>query len=782
MMDNSFSLLDEPWVQVVYPDGHRDEISLRRVFSDAPKIRGLSGDIPQQKLPILRLLLAILYRAYCFVGADADQMRELWKEVFSLGHFHEKIVKQYLDKWKNRFFLIGERPFFQVPDLEYASEKPYSPVSEMIADVPKPEKYLFSMRSMDAASSLSFAEASRWLVFMQAYDIAGIKTPVQGNTHVSGGKVPAPTGMLQTGWLGAIGGLYAEGRNLFETLMLNWVLYDTKYDSERYQLFGNERDIPVWEKDKTPPFDSDNQSTFAGPVQALTWQSRRIRLVPNEDCKKIIGVISCYGDAVAQYNNDGFEKMTVWRKSISQQKKLRCSILPYMPVTHDAGKALWRGLEPILCVNEDGDSRPGLVRWLEEIRTEMLNSEDHVLDLVTIHAQGMTYGKQNSVFETGIDDTIALNTVMFRHDYAGIATVMDVVKCADSAVQALTQFVRNLQVSVGDKSKSDKVVSERVRESAYADLDILFRNKLATFDESKNPSEYSNDWKDEIHHRLLEIGRNYLDQSPVPVFEEHEFKTNNKGKSSTSNMMSATRAQISFQSKLNEDLGSLRGESLVYSDRGEKMTMPSSTYNYAHAIGKYAAKLIFSIQSEYTSEGGSSASSRARLSRLRRDLDGRSSSWMLIGDELFADWPQDLASPSDNSPEFDRQINAVRATLGLYAVHQQSKGQGVAQSYLKDLSERMTFGRACKQLAHNLEQGKGVLRRLRVAENAPDFNGTVRSVRALITLMRGSDIQIDYSSLAHDLYLMQFSDYRGKVFQRWGKDYYWEPAAIQQKQ
>ena len=67
-----------------------------------------------------------------------------------------------------------------------------------------------------------------------------------------------------------------------------------------------------------------------------------------------------------------------------------------------------------------------------------------VLDLVTIHAQGMTYGTQSSVFETGIDDTLSLNSVMFRHDYSGIASVLDVVKCTDGAVLALSQFVRNL--------------------------------------------------------------------------------------------------------------------------------------------------------------------------------------------------------------------------------------------------------------------------------------------------------------------------------------------------
>lgn len=214
--------------------------------------------------------------------------------------------------------------------------------------------------------------------------------------------------------------------------------------------------------------------------------------------------------------------MTAWRRSIPQQKKLGLPVPPHMPVTHDASKALWRGLEPILCVGDDGDFRPGIIRWLEEIRTEVLDSEEHVLNMVAIHAQGMTYGTQSSVFETGIDDKLSLNMVMFRHDYAGIAAVVDVVKSMDKAVTALTMFVRNLRSAAGDHSGKTQEIADQIRESAYADLDLLFRDGLANFDESQDPVTYSNAWLDEVHRLLLAMGRDYLSQSPVPVFEEHE--------------------------------------------------------------------------------------------------------------------------------------------------------------------------------------------------------------------------------------------------------------------
>lgn len=338
--------------------------------------------------------------------------------------------------------------------------------------------------------------------------------------------------------------------------------YEIRYSRDTgltYSRKEDNQDIPVWEREDPPSTDLNDQNRFVGPVQAMTWQSRRVRLVPSEDNARIIGIMSCYGDVVAPYNTDVFEKMTAWRSSVTQQKKLGLPAPPHMPVVHDAGKALWRGLEPILCASDEGDSRPGLIRWLEEIRTEILESEKHVLDLVTIHAQGMTYGTQSSVFETGIDDTLSLNSVMFRHDYSGIASVLDVVKCTDGAVLALSQFVRNLRAASGDKGKSTET-AEQVREWAYADLDGLFRDELAAFDETQDPIEYANAWKDEIHRRLLQMGWEYLDQSSVPVFGEHE--------SGVVGVMGASRAQLLFQSKLNKELGFLEEKDASRPNKG----------------------------------------------------------------------------------------------------------------------------------------------------------------------------------------------------------------------
>lgn len=550
-MDDVFSLIREPWLMVIDLDGRPREVSLLTLFQEAASIREISGDIPQQTLPLLRLAVAILHRAYYEEGLGEPRMRELWKRTWDAGHFDMDWIGDYFDEWDDRFYLIGNAPFFQIPDLAYTGNKEYDCVSEMIADVPKPEKFLFSMRSQDSLDSLSFAEAARWLVFLQSYDTAGIKTPVAGNTHVNKGKIYAPKGMVGTGWLGAIGGLFVEGRNLFETLMLNWCLYSPGNRSEDKRLFGNPVDIPVWERDTPPSADLCVRSGFVGETETLTWQSRRIRLVPDAACKRIVGVVICYGDIVAAYNTDDFEKMTAWRTSPQQQKKLGLPAPPRMPVSHDASKALWRGLEPILQVKDDGDLRPGVVRWVEELRNKVFDSHEHVLNLVTLHAQGMTYGTQSSVYETGIDDVLTLNAVMFRHDYKGIQAMTDVVAITDSAVNALANYVRNLQTAAGDKASKTRsqTLGEQVRETAYAELDASFRDRIAAFSSDKDVETYRNEWLNEVHRRLLRMGRDYLDQSPVSVFAEHE--------SSVAGVMSAARAQLMFEGTLNKVLGTL---------------------------------------------------------------------------------------------------------------------------------------------------------------------------------------------------------------------------------
>ena len=549
-----FNLLDKPWIPSVLSDGSLRELSLREVFHVAPSIRSISGDLPQQSMPLMRLLLAILYCAYCDTEASRADSLKLWNYLWKRGSFDANVLDGYFDEFHDRFYLLDpERPFYQVSGLAYVGGKEYDPVGVMIADVPKPDKFLFSMRSPNALESIDFAQAARWLVFLQAYDTAGIKSPVIGNTRINKGKVYAPKGLAGTGWLGVIGPIMVEGESLFRTLLLNWCLYDPADDGVR--LFGNKDDVPPWESDDSSGPDLTVRTAFTGPVDALTFQSRRLRLVPNNDGTRIIGVVNCYGDVIAAYDTDACEKMTAWRVSETQQKKLGLSTPPLMPVTHDAGKALWRGLGPILAV-ADRDLRPGVLRWVEELQANgCLASQEHVLAMFSIHTQGMTYGTQSSVYETGVDDMLTLPLSFSRKDYPAINTVVDIIDSIRMSVDlVLSNYVRNLCIAAGDHASGNRAqaASDHVREDAYARLDALFRDRLAGFTADKDYESYGNAWRDDIHRVLLGIGREYLEDANVPMFTERD--------SGRMGMMNAARATQLFLGGLNKSLGKIAND------------------------------------------------------------------------------------------------------------------------------------------------------------------------------------------------------------------------------
>ena len=195
----------------------------------------------------------------------------------------------------------------------------------------------------------------------------------------------------------------------------------------------------------------------------------------------------------------------------------------------------------------------------------------------------------------------------------------------------------------------------------------------------------------------------------------------------------------------------------------------------ASAVGEYVEHKISSIQKGILADN---SNARATLSRLRRDINGSSTNWMIIGNDIYSDWPVEfLGNPDDDA----LAVNAVVTAFGLYALHQQSKSYGVAQ-LRKDDEPSVSFGRACRMIGRNNRANpqdgavnNGVTRRLGAAEAAPTFEGKVWFFRALIRLMRSDDsrITLNYRDFARDLYLIQQPESASQVFQRWSCDFFY---------
>lgn len=560
----TFNLASEPWIPVAYLDGSSAELSILQTFQDASQIRCLQGDIPQQVLPILRLLEAILYRTLPTQEDEGEGLSEvetldLWKRLWERGKFDTEPIEEYLDYSGARFDLMdADHPFFQVAGLEYVG-KGSDGVGELVADVPKSEKFLFSMRNKDQVTDLSLAEAARWLVFQQSYATAGIKTPVKGYSRAKSGKAYAPKGLGGTGLLGAEGGVYLEGGNLCQTLLLNLVLYDERRGSGP-SIVGEAAGEPSWERE--PPGPDMRPSVMgapANPVQAYTWQSRRMRLVFDESGERVTGVVSCYGDIPAVINGNEADPMTGWRLSAPQMKKLGLSQLPYMPRTHDPERAIWRGLSALVTREKGtGDCRPGVIRWFELLSDEGVLPKESVPS-VAVHAQGMSYGTQSSVFEDGIDDVFQVSSEVLKHDSTASKQAVEVVSQTDQAVEELVKFVRNVQRAGGDKCAKNvaQAKASRVRSEAFGALDLLCRERIAAFPVTTDEGvvDYCNAWRDGIHSKLLSLADAYIREEGPSFFAEHFDTLDNMNKGQG---MTVGKASMFLRIGLNKILGPMR--------------------------------------------------------------------------------------------------------------------------------------------------------------------------------------------------------------------------------
>ncbi|MEU0977702.1 type I-E CRISPR-associated protein Cse1/CasA [Streptomyces griseus] len=543
----SFDLVSRPWLPVQYEDGSTGELSLREVFARAGEVRRLVGDLPTQELALLRLLLAILYDAYDEApgrsgGAPAqlEDWEALWDEPDSFA-----VVAGYLDRHRDRFDLLHpERPFFQVAGL-HTQKHEVASLNRIVADVPNGEAF-FSMRR-PGVHRLGLAEAARWLVHTHAYDASGIKSGMEGDARVKGGKV-YPQGV---GWVGGLGGVFAEGASLRETLLLNLIPTD-----EDILTSEPKADLPVWRRE-TPPgpgvVEGDPSAPRpAGPRDLYTWQSRRLLL--HTEGSDAIGVVLGYGDPLSPANRQKAEPMTGWRRSPAQEKKLGRPLV-YLPRQHDPARAAWRGLASLLYPQrEDGDttgrgtdrSRPaGIVRWLALLSTEGVLPKG---SLIRTRLVGAVYGTQQSVVDDVVDDSIALRVVLLHQDRRlHGAVAVDAVADAERAVSALGHLAGNLARASGSEAGP---ATATARDQGFGALDGPYRRWLVDLAEDTDLERARAAWRDTVRLVVLGIGRELLDAAGRAAAEGRVIELPGVGK----RWIDSSRADLWFRTRINRVL------------------------------------------------------------------------------------------------------------------------------------------------------------------------------------------------------------------------------------
>lgn len=479
MKDDSpaFNLLRDPWISCLMQDGHIQELSMQGAFEQGDQIRRLAGELPTQDYAVLRLLLAVAYRCL----PEVPDPVACWRQLDENRDELRVLVLDYLEKWEHRLRLFdGDAPFMQVAGLHTASGKTDG-VARLIADVPGGHQY-FSTRAGNGLASLDFGEAARWLVHVQAFDPSGIKSGAVGDPRVKGGK-GYPIG---TGWAGNTGGICFEGQSLTETLLLN---LDLRYVAQE----NSGDDLPVWERS---PLGADTEdrgglSSPTGPVDVLTWPSRRVRLFPQDGA--VTRVLVANGDPLVPQNMR-LDPMTAYRLSRPQSTKLRKPV--FMPRQHDQQRVIWRGIGSLLIQQSTGHGdgireilEPSVVGWLA------LLSDHEVVDprrVFNARLIGAIYGTQNSVIDEIIDDSLAVHLGLLSEKSRAVANVVTSAAIqTEAAVWALGLFSGDLHEAAGGDAEPPR---EAARQSAFFALQEPYRRWVSSLTGAEEADEAREDW------------------------------------------------------------------------------------------------------------------------------------------------------------------------------------------------------------------------------------------------------------------------------------------------
>ena len=533
MKQIEYNLLEERWVRVRGQDYTVQEVSLPDALLHAHEYRDLAGELPTQDAAMLRLLLAVLFTVFSRVNVEGepesfeeeDDALARWGDLWQLGRFPERPIRDYLEQWKDRFWLFHPtHPFWQVPTLSngiaFDGKKLNGERAESGNKTP-----LFQNISKTECAVLTYAQAARWLIYQNGYDERGGR-PKAGNKPRHG-----------VGWLGQIGFVAVKGKNLYETLLRN-MAFPTEQDALQ------EKQIPCWERECAKTEQSVEIVMPKNQAELLTLQSRRILLKRSETVPGVIGYEVLGGDYWDGENAFG-EQMTLWRRTSKENEKVT-----YEPQQHEMGKQLWRELPSML---EPEGRKPGVLIWNQKLQSLRILSEK---EQIVISMVGIRYDDQGASVKDVYTDQLEMQLATLN-DLGRKWTVRinrEVQRCEETAKNIGTlcmelKLAGGLDYNKVKGFKDKQKVTEEARAQFYFAVDQPFRLWLQSIDpETDKLDEKADEWQEKARKLAAELGRQMVERAGNAAFVGHrvEVKTGGKKDEKKTVLYTAPKAYNSF--------------------------------------------------------------------------------------------------------------------------------------------------------------------------------------------------------------------------------------------
>ena len=225
-MENRFNLIDEPWI----PVADHGRVSIKQIFSNS-EYRSLGGN-PVQKIALLKLLLAIAQAA----ATPRDDVE--WQALGAQGLADRCLA--YLEKWHDRFYLYGDKPFLQMPAIRAARVQPYGAV---LPEVSTGNTTVLSQ--VQVQRELDDGSKALLLLTQMGFALSGKKTDnsVVLTSGYAGKSKSAKTGASVAHVWGAIHN-FLYGKNILKTVWMNLL---TQRQVEQINLYPKGIGQAPWE-------------------------------------------------------------------------------------------------------------------------------------------------------------------------------------------------------------------------------------------------------------------------------------------------------------------------------------------------------------------------------------------------------------------------------------------------------------------------------------------------------------------------------------------------------
>lgn len=535
MKEIEFNLLTEPWIRVRLRDNTVREVSLTEALVSAQDYVDLAGEMPTQNAAVLRLLLAVLFTVFSRVNAkgkpqplaQSDDALERWSELWQLGHFPEEPVRDYLEQWKDRFWLFHPtHPFWQVPTLSngiaFDGKKLNGERAESGNKTP-----LFQNISKAECAVLTYAQAARWLIYQNGYDERGGR-PKAGNKPRHG-----------VSWLGQIGFVAVKGKNLYETLLRN-MAFSTEQDALQ------EKQLPCWEREHARTEQSVEIVMPKNQAELLTLQSRRILLIRSEEMPGVVGYEVLGGDYWDSENAFG-EQMTLWRRTSKENEKVT-----YEPQQHEMGKQLWRELPAML---DPEGRKPGVLIWNQKLQSLRILSKK---EQIVISVVGIRYDDQGASVKDVYTDQLEMQLATLN-DLGRKWTVRinrEVQRCEETAKNIGTLCVElklagGLDYNKVKGFKDKQKVTEDARAQFYFAVDQPFRQWLQAIDpEQDDPDEAALRWQAQARNIAEKLGKQMVMEAGNAALKGHRIVVDKDKKTERTILYTSPKAYNRFRTRL----------------------------------------------------------------------------------------------------------------------------------------------------------------------------------------------------------------------------------------